>query len=213
MKLNRRRTAITFIGIVFMVILMTCVFAGKRTVLAYLNKVAALDKGNWFVAAYDLTPEETLKIRDMEETTVMGCSEQLGILEFPQTGNDEEKPYLDVKAYSSESFEMVNIELTEGRFPENKNEIIMLSSGNRLGYSKNPRTLHTFRCHFEVPASSGEQMARSFVMDFGGEETGIETTDYTNYSDAWYTIDGRKLDSVPTKKGLYIHKGKKVVKK
>ena len=96
---------------------------------------------------------------------------------------------------------------------ENKNEIIMLSSGNRLGYSKNPRTLHTFRCHFEVPASSGEQMARSFVMDFGGEETGIETTDYTNYSDAWYTIDGRKLDSVPTKKGLYIHKGKKVVKK
>lgn len=128
MKLNRRRTAITFIGIVFMVILMTCVFAGKRTVLAYLNKVAALDKGNWFVAAYDLTTEETEKIRDMEETTVMGCSEQLGVLEFPQTGNDEEKPYLDVKAYSSESFEMVNIELTEGRFPENKNEIILSDS-------------------------------------------------------------------------------------
>ena len=93
------------------------------------------------------------------------------------------------------------------------NEIIMLSSGNRLGYSKNPHMLRPFRCHFEVPASSGEQKARSFVMDFGGEETGIETTDYTNYSDAWYTIDGRKLDSVPTKKGLYIHKGKKVVKK
>ena len=29
MKLNRRRTAITFVGIVFMVLLMTCVFAGR----------------------------------------------------------------------------------------------------------------------------------------------------------------------------------------
>ena len=27
----------------------------------------------------------------------------------------------------------------------------------------------------------------------------------------WYTLDGRKLNGKPTKKGLYIHNGKKVV--
>ena len=27
----------------------------------------------------------------------------------------------------------------------------------------------------------------------------------------WYTLDGRKLDEKPTKKGLYIHEGRKVV--
>ena len=32
-----------------------------------------------------------------------------------------------------------------------------------------------------------------------------------NDADAWYTLDGRKLDSKPTRKGLYIHGGRKVV--
>ena len=96
----------------------------------------------------------------------------------------------------------------------NKNEIIMLSSGNKLGYSKNPRTLHTFRCHFYIPTNDSQQQARSFVLDFGdGETTAITTPDFMDFTDkagAWYTIDGRKLDKQPAKKGLYIMNGKKV---
>jgi hypothetical protein len=45
--------------------------------------------------------------------------------------------------------------------------------------------------------------------------TGIshtEITDITEKADAWYTLDGRKLDSKPTQKGVYIYKGKKVKK-
>ena len=162
----------------------------------------------------------TLSFDDEKETLTAG---QPYIIKWDTKGSDLENPVFTGVTITSTTPEAItstdhNVKFVGQYNPfditeENKNEIIMLSSGNRLGYSKNPRTLHTFRCHFEVPASSGEQMARSFVMDFGGEETGIETTDYTNYSDAWYTIDGRKLDSVPTKKGLYIHKGKKVVKK
>jgi hypothetical protein len=34
-----------------------------------------------------------------------------------------------------------------------------------------------------------------------------------NGSDAWYTLDGRRLDGQPTAKGLYIHGGKKVIVK
>ena len=47
----------------------------------------------------------------------------------------------------------------------NLNEIILMSSGNKLGYSKNPRTLKCFRCHFYVPANSSEVLARSFVIE------------------------------------------------
>ena len=31
-----------------------------------------------------------------------------------------------------------------------------------------------------------------------------------NGSDAWYTIDGRKLSGKPTRAGVYINNGKKV---
>jgi hypothetical protein len=34
-----------------------------------------------------------------------------------------------------------------------------------------------------------------------------------NEAGAWYTLDGVRLDWKPTKKGLYIHGGRKVVVK
>jgi hypothetical protein len=102
----------------------------------------------------------------------------------------------------------------------------MMSTGNRIGYSQNPRTLKCFRCHFLVPTSGGQNEARSFVLDFGeGETTEIneelrmknEECNATLRSlveesaGAWYTLDGRKLDGKPTTKGMYINGNRKVV--
>jgi hypothetical protein len=52
------------------------------------------------------------------------------------------------------------------------------------------------------------------VLDFDDDvATGITTTNFTDYtdSDAWYTLDGRKLVGKPTTKGIFINKGRKVV--
>lgn len=53
------------------------------------------------------------------------------------------------------------------------------------------------------------------LVNANGETTEIETTDFTDFtdSDAWYTLDGRKLDKKPIKKGMYINNGRKVVVK
>ncbi len=48
------------------------------------------------------------------------------------------------------------------------------------------------------------------------EETGIKTTNLTNQTneaDAWYSIDGRKLEGKPQQRGLYINNGKKIMVK
>ena len=101
---------------------------------------------------------------------------------------------------------------TTGDNEGNKNEILLLSSGNKLGYSKNPRTLHAFRCHFKTYSDT---KARSFEMDFGdeGEVNGVKEViaSLGVKDDSWYTVDGRKLSGKPTVKGLYIHNGKAVV--
>ena len=58
---------------------------------------------------------------------------------------------------------------------------------------------------------------RAFSLNFDGdsEETGIVSVSKESGSEgvvgAWYTLDGVKLVGKPTKKGLYIHNGKKVV--
>lgn len=51
------------------------------------------------------------------------------------------------------------------------------------------------------------------LLKVAGDATGIDTI-LRNDSDAvgaWYSLDGRRLDRQPAKKGLYIHKGKKAV--
>lgn len=59
---------------------------------------------------------------------------------------------------------------------------------------------------------------REFKLSFGDDSntTGIDVVDSGQWigdssSDSWYTLDGRKLNGEPTKKGMYIVNGKKVV--
>ena len=40
---------------------------------------------------------------------------------------------------------------------------------------------------------------------------GLDGDHLTNNGDNWYTIDGRRLSGKPTRKGVYIHSGVKVV--
>ena len=54
--------------------------------------------------------------------------------------------------------------------------------------------------------------ARQFTLVFDSEATGIKTTDCTDYTDSvWYDLNGRKV-AAPSKKGIYIQNGRKVVK-
>lgn len=79
------------------------------------------------------------------------------------------------------------------------------------------RTINSFRAYFHVDLSTTSGV-RAFVLNFGDndETTGIiPTTNFTNYtnsdSDAWYDLSGRKLSGKPTKPGLYINNGRKIL--
>ena len=57
---------------------------------------------------------------------------------------------------------------------------------------------------------------RAFVLNFGDDETtgiiSVYDSGFTvNGSDAWYSLDGRRLYGKPTQRGIYINNGRKVV--
>ena len=63
-----------------------------------------------------------------------------------------------------------------------------------------------------LPVSAGGGSGARLKISRGGN-TGIENIEYTikPQSDAWYTLDGRRLNGRPTNKGIYINNGRKVV--
>ena len=101
------------------------------------------------------------------------------------------------------------------------NTKLYVGSDNTLYWPNAAMSINAFRAYFQLNKgiTAGEQTSngvRAIKLNFdGGEQTGITTTDFTNFtnSDAWYDLSGRKLDGKPTKKGVYIYKGKKTVVK
>ncbi|MDE5872563.1 MAG: FtsX-like permease family protein [Lachnospiraceae bacterium] len=124
MRINKKRTFTAFIGITFMVLLMTCVFVGKDTAIKYLEDLSSLKQGKWHAVVYDTTKDkrEQLEAIDMVDSTF--ASSNLGMTDFSYSENSE-RPYLNVKAYEKECFDLYNIKLVEGRLPENSDEIVL----------------------------------------------------------------------------------------
>ena len=104
---------------------------------------------------------------------------------------------------------------------------LYLGSGNKLYYPNAARPINSFRAYFQLnnDITAGtpqpeQQQVRAFVLNFGddGETTGIVGVEHGilniehSAGTGWYDLSGRKLDGQPTQKGIYIYKGKKVIK-
>ena len=125
MAKNRKRTLVTFLGILLMVILMTAVFIGKDTLLEYVKNAAAADKGVWHYQVYDISREQADQIRALPFVDGFEISKPLGYTEFAASGNPAVTPYLEIKEYTPELFKWMNITVNEGRYPENADEVII----------------------------------------------------------------------------------------
>ena len=72
--------------------------------------------------------------------------------------------------------------------------------------------INAFRAYFHIDDAAG---VRSFVLNLDNEESteimGVNCSNTATDRTDWYTLDGRKLLSKPTTKGLYIANGKKIV--
>ena len=94
--------------------------------------------------------------------------------------------------------------------------ILFMGDGNKLYYPLDGASIGAQRAYFKIGDSSAAPRLTAFSIDFGdgGETTGITTTNLTNLTnsaEAWYTLDGRRLSQKPSRAGVYINKGNKVV--
>ena len=91
---------------------------------------------------------------------------------------------------------------------ENKS-ILFVGTNNTLYWPTAGGHMNACRAYFDL----GTYEAREFVLNFDDQTTGVIEVKEVNEvkDDSWYTLNGVKLSGKPTKTGLYIHNGKKVI--
>ena len=104
-------------------------------------------------------------------------------------------------------------------FDAEDKSILLMGGGNALYYPTAGAGIGAQRAYFKI-GSEGALLARrltAFNIDFGDDETtGIITIEHgtlniEHSADAWFTLDGRRLSAKPSRAGVYINNGIKVV--
>lgn len=94
------------------------------------------------------------------------------------------------------------------------NTKLYLSNDNTLYYPNAEMTIGAFRAYFQLKGITAADLPQSaIILNFDAEgTTGLNSlTPALSQGEGVYTLDGRKLNAMPTQKGVYIVNGKKVV--
>mgnify|MGYP004529794979 FL=1 len=127
LKLNKKRTIVTIIGIMLSTALI-CGVAGL--VSSFQNSLidwARTNDGNYHVTFKNVESNKAQYVTENQKVKDYFISSSLGWanLEGSKTTN---KPYLHVLAYDKKALENYGVVLTDGRLPQNSNEIVITES-------------------------------------------------------------------------------------
>ncbi len=133
LKLNKKRTIVTIIGIMLSVALITAVASIYASGIKSLINFEIYEKGNFHVAFYDVPTNELNVFQNNRGIENLNITQNIGYAKI--NSQNEAKPYAYLKAFTKSSLENLSIRLIEGRLPSNPNEIVIpthLKTNGRL---------------------------------------------------------------------------------
>lgn len=123
LKLNKKRTIVTIVGIMLSVALITAVASVYASGLQSLINYEMNEKGAFHVVLYDVPTEDVKVIQNNRAVDTVDLTETIGYAEIPS--RNEDKPYICLKGFTKSALENLSVKLVDGRFPENDGEILI----------------------------------------------------------------------------------------
>ena len=124
LKLNKKRTIVTIIGIILSVALLAAVasmfFSARASLIAYQIDTY----GNFHYNFKEVSEEEVQALKINRNIEKIFLAENLGYAKLEGIKNDY-KPYVFVKGFTKETFQALSVEVEEGRLPQNEKEIVI----------------------------------------------------------------------------------------
>ena len=123
LKLNKKRTIVTIIGIMLSVALITAVASMYSSGLQSLINFETREKGYFHVAYYNVPKSEISTFENNRKIETVNLTQNIGYAKIDS--QNEYKPYAYIKAFTNDSLKNLSVKLVEGRLPQNENEIVI----------------------------------------------------------------------------------------
>ena len=124
LKLNKKRTISTIIGIILSVALICAVASMGMSFQATLVENAKNQSGYWHLKLENVSDEEIKDIQNNRDVKDIFAIKICGY-SILQGSQNEYKPYARLISMNESSFNDLHFELIEGRFPVNDNEVVI----------------------------------------------------------------------------------------
>ncbi len=131
---NKVRTLVTIIGIILSAAMFSAVTTSISSFQQYMIDCVTSTEGAWHAAALGLDKEEQQALCDNEAVTDASVLVNHGFMEISScfknatealTGRNDTKVYLMLASWEKMNLEIMPINLTEGRMPENATEVLV----------------------------------------------------------------------------------------
>jgi len=124
LKLNRKRTIVTIIGIILSAAMICATITIAASFQDLFVQQAKQTDGNFHATFYDVIPEQIKYITGNAYTETAMLSRNLGFARFDQS-TKEYRPYFFIKEYDATALRHMPIRLTAGRYPEKAGEVLL----------------------------------------------------------------------------------------
>ena len=105
-------------------------------------------------------------------------------------------------------------------FDADNKSILFMGSDNKLHYPQSGASIGAQRAYFKIGEDGAQaRQLTAFNINFGGDNntTGVIDIKHETLNmktdDSWYSLDGRRLSGKPSRTGVYINNGMKIVVK
>lgn len=210
LKLNKKRTIVTIIGIMLSTALICGVAGLVSSFQGSLINWAKEKDGNYHTTFNGVEKDKIKYITENQKVKDYFLTSEVGWADLEGSKN-EYKPYVHILAYDQKALENYGIKLEEGRFPQNSNEIVMsdhILTNARVNWKIGDKiTLKVGKREttdgYELNASNPYDEEQAEILTNLEEKTytivgKIERPNLENYSSPGYTVL-TYLDSVGDK--------------
>ena len=225
LKLNKKRTLVTIIGILLSTALITVVAGMVTSAQETLKQYAKNTSGDYHIEFKDVPINDLSQIEQNRNVENYFLSSDLGY-SYLENSQNVDKPYVYIKAFDPAGFNKMPIDIDSGRLPQNSNEIVISKSiidnglvdlkiGDRITLDVSKRMSDGYELNQDNPFTKNEHLEKKYEKKF----TIVGIIDRLSYDIEPYSAPGYTVityldsENLGDKANIYVTYTKKALRK